>query len=258
MVALPLRHPAYFSRELNRISNPMMDTPDMTNDASASEIPEHQQPLEVVDPQDTPPSDLSELYPADAEYWRDHEIVSTWEAVLLSLGIEPNTIRDLAEQRPYRDQVEQRPDDEDDQISYGQQTGEYNRRTSAIQNAVAAGTLIPVQTNDPRYANHIHLAAFVAWAKGKAWSLPAWLLDSGTRQPVDAAPRPLSKAREAGKDRTQAKYAIWQARADALHVAHPDWSQLAIAKQIRKNLQAESFTPLPSFKNINNRIKIKS
>jgi hypothetical protein len=235
-----------------------METPGMTNDKSTSEIPEHDRPLEVADPQDTPPSDLAELYPADPELWKDHEIVSTWEAVLLSLGIEPNTIRDLAEQRPYRDPVEQRLDDEVDQISYGQQTGEYNRRTSAIQNAVVAGTLIPIQTNDPRYANHISLAGFVAWAKGKAWSMPAWMLDSGTRQPVDAATRPLSKAREAGKAKTQAKYAAWQARADALHVAHPDWSQLAIAKQIRKGLQVESSTPLPSFKCINNNIKIKS
>jgi hypothetical protein len=34
-------------------------------------------------------SDLAERYPADGEYWRDFEAVSVREAVLLSLGIEP-------------------------------------------------------------------------------------------------------------------------------------------------------------------------
>ena len=236
----------------------MMEKPGMTNDKSTSEIPEHHQPLKVLDPQDAIPSDLAELYPADPELWKDHEIVSTWEAVLLSLGIEPNTIRDLAEQRPYRDPLDQRLDDEDDRISYGQQTAEYNRRTAAIQNAVAAGTLLLLQTTNPRYANPISLAGFVAWAKGKAWSMPGWLLDSCTRQSVAAGPRPLSKTREAGKAKTQSKYDAWQARAEVLHAAHPDWAQIAIARKIRKDLQAESFSPLPSFKNINNRIKIKS
>ena len=235
----------------------MMDTPDMTNDKSPSEIPEQHEQLEAEDPQDTPPSDLAELYPADAELWKDQEIVSVWAAVLLSLGIEPNTIRDLAEQRPYREQVEQRIDDEEDRISYGQQTAEYNRRTAAIRNAIAAGTLIPIQTTDPRYANHIQLAGFVAWAKDKAWSLPEWLLETGTRQSVDAAHRPLSKAREAGKARTQTKYAAWQARADALHAAHPDWSANQIAKKIAAE-ELKSSGKKVGLTTIRNNIKLQS
>ena len=235
----------------------MMDTPDMTNDKSPSEIPEQHEQLEDADPQDTPPSDLAELYPADAEFWKDQEIVSTWEAVLLSLGIEPNIIRDLAEQRPYRDPLDQRLDDEVEQISYGQQTAKYNRRTAAIRNAVAAGTLIPVQTNDPRYANNIPLVGFVAWAKGKGWKFPNWLLETGTRQSVDAAPRPLSKAREAGKARTQAKYAAWQARADALHVANHDLKQSEIVRKIAAE-ELKSSGKKVGLTTIRNNIKIKS
>ena len=234
----------------------MMEKPGMTNDKSTSEIPEHDRPLEVADPQDTPPSDLAELYPAVPEYWRDQEIVSTWEAVLLSLGIEPNTIRDLAEQRPYRDPVEQRLDDEVDQISYGQQTGEYNRRTSAIQNAIAAGTLILLQTTNPRYANHISLAGFVAWAKGKAWSMPAWLLDSAG-QSVGAAPKPPSNVREAGKTKTQAKYETWQAQADVLRAAHPTWSASAIARKIAGE-ESNSSGKGVALSTIRNKLKIKS
>ena len=237
----------------------MMENQGMTNDKSPSEIPEQHEQLEGADPQDAIPSDLVDLYPADAELWKDQEIVSTWEAALLSLGIEPNTIRDLAEQHPYRDPVEQCIDDDEDRICYGQQTVEYNRRTSAIQNAIAAGTLIPIQTTDPRYANHISLAGLVAWAKDKAWSMPSWLLETGTRQFVSGAPRPLSKAREAGKARTQAKYADWQSRADTLHKAHSDWKQSTIVRKIIKDLQSgPPCSPLPTFKTINNHIKIKS
>ncbi len=220
----------------------------MTNDKSPSEIPEQHEQLEAEDPQDTPPSDLAELYPADAELWKDQEIVSTWEAVLLSLGIEPNTIRDLAEQLD--------PDNDEDRICYGQQTVEYNRRNSAIQNALAAGTLIPIQTTDPRYSNHIQLKAFVAWARDKAWELPAWLLDSSAGQRV-AAPKPSSNVREASKAKTLARREEFQAQADALHVAHPGWSALRIATEISRAI-LQSRNKEVAVSTIRNNIKIKS
>ena len=121
-------------------------------------------------------SNLTELFPADAKYWRDIEIISEWEAVLLSLGIEPRTIRDLACQRD--------PDDENDVISYGQQQYEYGKRKAALSNAIKANSLRFVDSNDPRYSEHINLIAFIAWAKGKRWSLPKWLSAMETTKPL--------------------------------------------------------------------------
>lgn len=125
-------------------------------------------------------SNLAELFSADAEYWRDIQIISVPEAILLSLGIEPRTIHDLACQRD--------PDDETDRLSFGLQQYEYDKRMSALLNAIAAKTLTPVDTNDSRYSDHFSLIAFIAWAKGKRWVMPKWLSSlTASKLPPDLA-----------------------------------------------------------------------
>jgi hypothetical protein len=189
---------------------------------------------------------LAELFPADPDYWGDQEIILVWEAVLLSLGIEPRTIRDLAEQR--------NPDDEEDRICYGQQEQEYHRRIAAVRNAIAAATLILFQTHDPRYKDYLRLAEFVVWARDKAWSLPDWLESKAAPNISDVKPHTLSNIRESKKAKTQKQYAEWQSKADALKKSHPSWPTSEIARSIAADL-AKSEKP-PSISTIRNNIKI--
>lgn len=111
-------------------------------------------------------SNLSALFPADGEYWRDFEAVSVREAVLLSLGIEPRDIRD--------------PGDEEGGLSNGLKGREYVRRGAVMRNAMAAKVLAKAVTDDPAYSDYVGLKAFVAWAAGKRWPMPEWLLRINT------------------------------------------------------------------------------
>lgn len=109
---------------------------------------------------------LVELIPADGEYWRDFEAVSVREAALLSLGIEPRDIRD--------------PGDEEGGLSNGLKGREYVRRGAVMRNAIAAKVLAKVVTDDPAYSDYVGLKAFVAWAAGKRWPMPEWMLRINT------------------------------------------------------------------------------
>lgn len=207
----------------------------------ASLPPEHHEDVSDA----FPLPNLSELYPAECEYWRGMEIVSVWEFVLLSLGIEPRTIRIL---------IEQCNPDEEDRTCYGMQEQEYNRRIAAIRNAIAAGSLIPAQTLNPQYANHFRLSEIIAWARSKALSLPEWLKELAPPQNATREHRPLSSIRERKKAETQAAYQKWQSRADDLHREHPSWSKSEIARKIERELENEASPPCAN--TIRNNIEI--
>lgn len=185
---------------------------------------------------------LAELYPADAAYWRDIEIISAWQAVLLSLGIEPRVIHELSCLRD--------PEDEADVICYGQQEQDYVRRGAALRNAVAAKSLAVAATDNPSYAGHIYLKAFVVWANGKGWSMPDWMLGMGAPQTNLVAPSSSSAVRERKKAETQDRHQQWQSRADELHASHTRWTVSQIAKKIAEECDVAAST-------VRNNIKIK-
>ena len=112
-------------------------------------------------------SNLAKMFPADATHWRGIEIVSVWQAILLSLGIEPRTIYELS--------CERDPEDETDIMHYGRQEEEFRSRGAVFRNALAAMSLSLVKVNDPKYSDHVRLTDFVVWANGKGWSMPEWL-----------------------------------------------------------------------------------
>jgi hypothetical protein len=122
----------------------------------------------------------AERYPAEGEHWYDFEIISVGEAVLLSLGIEPRDIRD--------------PDDEKNGLRDGLQGREYLRRVAVIRNAIAAKVLAKAVTDDPDYSDHVGFKEFVAWAAGKGWQMPEWMLGLNVSQATTVTPLPPVEA----------------------------------------------------------------
>jgi len=181
-------------------------------------------------------SNLAERYPADGAYWQDFEIVSVGEAALLSLGIEPRDIRD--------------PDGGSGSICNGQFGREYVRRRDVLRNAIAAKALAKAVTDDPAYSNHIAFKSFVAWAAGKGWSMPEWMLVLNVTQAESVTPSRRTGIRDRKKAETLARHQEWQTRAEQVHAEHPDWPQLRISKYIAPEFGVE-------LKTINNNIKIR-
>lgn len=167
---------------------------------------------------------LANLYPADEAYWRDIEIISVWDVVLLSLGIEPQIIFDLSGQNFV--------DGEADAIHYGQQDREYYRRRAALCNAIEARTVARVDTDNSRYKNHIRMTDFIAWAKGKGWSMPEWLSSIKAPEHAIVPASSVSGVREIKKAETQDQYRQWQSKAEKLRTDNPTWSMSHIAKVI--------------------------
>lgn len=126
-------------------------------------------------------SNLAKMFPADATHWRGIEIVSVWQAILLSLGIEPRTIYELS--------CERDPEDETDIMHYGRQEEEFRSRGAVFRNALAAMSLSLVKVNDPKYSDHVRLTDFVVWANGKGWSMPEWLSESADSSELKVVPK---------------------------------------------------------------------
>ena len=183
---------------------------------------------------------LAERYPADGAYWQDFEAVSVREAVLLSLGIEPPDIRD--------------PNDVSGGISNVQQGREYLRRTAVLRNAIAAKVLAKAVMDDPACPDHVGFKGFVAWAAGKRWSMPEWMLGINAPQAKAAtsqspvAPSERSGIRERKKAEKQAEYRRWRAMYDQLFADNP---KMVPSKAIK--CVAEKFGK--EFKTISNHIR---
>jgi hypothetical protein len=184
----------------------------------------------------------AERYPAEGEYWRDFEIISVGEAVLLALGIEPRDFRD--------------PDDEKNGLRDGLQEREYLRMVAVIRNAIAAKVLAKAVTDDPAYSDHVGFKGFVAWAEGKGWPMPEWMLGIIAPQakpvtPSDQVMPPTpSGIREIKKAETAARHLQWQARYDQLRAENPKWKPSQIIKKVAAEFDV-------SAKTIRNNIKIR-
>jgi hypothetical protein len=132
--------------------------------------------------------DLSKRFPADARIWGLKSSLSLTQAALLSLGIEPTTIEELAEQR-----------EEGESNRLGFQDAEYERRLACLQRAVKIGDLSA--TRDQRNLVCISRMDFIAWARTNTWSLPeptpghcqmGWTLSIRPRRSA-ARPAPLPR-----------------------------------------------------------------
>lgn len=67
-------------------------------------------------------TDLAALYPAEGRAWVHAKELTVFQAVLLSLDIEPSTIEELAGQRG-----------EDEPLHFGRWDDEFNSRTGQVR-----------------------------------------------------------------------------------------------------------------------------
>ncbi len=215
---------------------------------SSSEPQEHAQNSDV-----DRPNDLAELYPANSQYWIGMETVLVEAAVLLSLDIEPKTIKELDDQHKLNSDSDE--DELIEPLDYGLQQNEYDRRVATVVNALETGTLNYAHNNIQRSQNSIKLVDFVVWAKTKNWQLPTWLESLLPQNPTPIR-QVTSSIREQKKAQTVARHQRWQDRADELHREHPDWNKRRIAHKISVELQNESSPPQDN--TIRNIIKFNS
>lgn len=125
--------------------------------------------------------DLAQLYPASqrALYWRDRRELAVWEAILLSLDIDPLIIEELREctanSFPFMGEwdlaLEEGP--ELDSIHYGRQQAQYDLRSEDLRNALDQRVL-PFHST-PQGTRLIPATDFIRWAQERNWALPGWL-----------------------------------------------------------------------------------
>jgi hypothetical protein len=84
----------------------------------------------MVDPSDT--EDLAALYPAEFELWRDRPTVTSRQAVLLSLNIDPDSVDAAIALDATSHDWTAAASHESFSPHYGQQHADYLRRTEAI------------------------------------------------------------------------------------------------------------------------------
>lgn len=115
------------------------------------------------------PIDLAALYPADGRAWVHAKELTVFQAVLLSLDIEPSTIEELAEQRG-----------EDESLHFGRWDDEFNSRIGQVKLALQTTALTPVDGGDTPI--RISASILVAWAKAMGWTLPQWMSNGAVAQ----------------------------------------------------------------------------
>lgn len=118
---------------------------------------------------DTPLPNFAELFPVDAGFWHEAAAVTIYEAVFVSLGIEPRLIENIPDEH----------DENNELISpiYGVQHNEYCQRLDLLRRAIAAEHIA--------YKDNFFIWKddFVQWAQTLGWTLPGFLIiqlsDSG-------------------------------------------------------------------------------
>jgi hypothetical protein len=143
--------------------------------------------------------DFSQLVPANERTWSRVPHFRTYEAVALSLNIDP---RDLADCRDTSDAEEAYgavfdPNNAECGPQYlGPQQDEFHERSEELRRAISVND-VPTKTGS-NGEPLIPVDAFVRFARSEGWSLPSWL---GSRR--HGVPRASKK--KVGKDELQTK-----------------------------------------------------
>lgn len=120
------------------------------------------------------PHDLAKLYPADGTNWAHKAELTVFEAVVLSLDIEPSLLEELAAQQP-----EVEPLQQGEPLHFGVQDADYQQRTRQLRLALRTNALAPVRSGD--HPVRVLATSFISWAQANGWALPDWMADLATQ-----------------------------------------------------------------------------
>lgn len=119
--------------------------------------------------------DIAESFPANPHYLKDVVVISAYDAVLISLGIDVDAIKELREQALLEsDSPEVGEVSGLEPVHLGVQQVEFEQRLHQLLRAIAANTLAHTRIGEQvRLQPH----AFVEWAMERKWRMPKWLLE---------------------------------------------------------------------------------
>lgn len=147
---------------------------------------------EMTESDDLP--DLTALFPADEQYWREFESITIQDAALLSLDIEPREILEHRQQALVDafNSLTGALETESPLLHLGQQNMEFQRRHAVISNVVSCKTLPIVEGQEKGTPKNIRLVDFVTWASAKQWQMPTWLSELGAPPSKHSPQKPVS------------------------------------------------------------------
>lgn len=170
----------------------------------------------------------ADLYPANFAYWKDFEILSLYDLVLLSLGIEPSLILELYHLRD--------ESDADEKLHFGTKQAEFDRRLSVMNNIAAAGDIKVISSGKGMSPiKQYRVKDFINWAISAGWHLPeeflAFLPSTSTTAITNTTSSGQSR-REIKKAETQLMYTSWQNKADELWAINSKLDVINVANKI--------------------------